>query len=45
MIGAFRRIYRHDVKTRLSKALGMELHKEEFDVLSNDVTKYYADFS
>lgn len=45
MIDMLKRVYEHSVKTRLSKTFGMELHEEEFDVLSSEVSFYYADFS
>jgi heparosan-N-sulfate-glucuronate 5-epimerase len=45
MIATLKRIYQHSVESRLSKIHGMELHKEDFDVFSDKISFYYADFS
>lgn len=45
MVTSLKRIYKHSVEARLSKIHGMELHKEQFDIFSENITYYYADFS
>ncbi|MCB1023436.1 MAG: hypothetical protein KDB79_03545 [Acidobacteria bacterium] len=44
MINKIKRLFEFNVKPRLSKIHGMEMHDEDFDISSSDITFYYADF-